>query len=755
MFNPSDPERDYIDLSRREFLREAASVAAGIPMASKPAINSPHRAHSFLIKNSCLTLVFNPLNGGLQSFTVAEPRDNYLKAQQRPPALFEVIVGDADGRNQLRAHPTSVSASIRNDTLIIRSHSVRAGEKHFPVSAEVTIHLEKNHAQSSWAIRLHNRDEARSIWGVTFPRIHGVRLGQTWEDDALYFPYWGGERFERAVSDFFALGQNQLSLLEGGWRRIEVQDGYFVRELLYAGGASMMWMDYVDSKQGLYIASYDSDFLVTALRAATRGPSDGSMNFEFDKWITVRSGQEWSSFPTIIAAHGHDWHWAADCYRAWFLKTVPLSLRGGEWRQQVGGWMPFMKNAYGRVGYGFADLPRLWDSEREFGMDLLVPYGWSLGGFDALDPEYYPDLDLGGPVEMSRAYHEIHKQGGQIMTYINARIFNLRSIYFKTLGTTSAVRNADGSYIVESYRPGSPESFAVMCPGSAEWRHLLASFAEVSAREYQSFLIYYDQVGAAKPERCYSTEHGHTSIGSWNRNYRTLLRNANAINVGSVSPLALAIEGAADLYIPHALFQGYFCPLYAGTRFAFPELYKYTFPEAIHVTFVTNPERPANSLYPYIPVVPREQRIHWMCRDIMLGKLFEFMDPIVQDRTWWEQAGQLLALKRSAAPWMAHGMFRDDTNVVSADPSLEVRTFVWDHDGKRSVLVGVLNNGLRRNEEITIDLVPARVGHAFRLGPNNRRCPVAVSTKGCLATFAVPPDLISFTVIEATKPSSS
>ena len=175
-------------------------------------------------------------------------------------------------------------------------------------------------------------------------------------------------------------------------------------------------------------------------------------------------------------------------------------------------------------------------------------------------------------MEMARAWRKIREQGGQLMTYINARIFNRGSLYFSNLGELAAARNPDGSYSTETYAPGSPETFAVMCPGSGPWQKLLTDFGTTAITQYDSQLIYYDQVAAARPMACYSIRHGHDGPGLWNQEYRNFLRHVAETDRKLNSDIAFMIEGAADIYAPYAVFEGYFCPRYAGTTFAFPEM---------------------------------------------------------------------------------------------------------------------------------------------------------------------------------------
>lgn len=726
-----------------------AQLAIAFPLLIAAAAQPvpPDRA---VLQNDSLQLTFTR-DGRLAGFIPTRSNDNYIKAVNQPPPLIAVNIGNSDGSGQIEAYPLSPRVSISNGTARIDSDLVRSAAGDIPIETNVAVRLATGSAESRWTVRIRNRDPRRTVFAVTLPRVYGVCLGPNSADDALYLPYWGGERFTHAIKDFADIAEKRLSPLEMGSRRITHEAGHYVRELTYAGGASMMWLDYVDREHGLYLVSYDPEFLVTVLHADTEGPTAGSMNFEFRKWVAVRPGESVTLAPFIVAAHGNDWHWAADQYRGWFRTQMSIPSAGGKWREQVGGWLPFLKNAYGKIGYRFRDMPALWERERALGMDLLIPYGWSLGGFDSQDPEYYPDLDLGGPIEMARAWRRIREAGGQIMTYINARIFNRRSLYFPTLGEESAVRNPDGTYPIETYSPGSPESFAVMCPGNAPWQTLLVDFGTATLTQYDSELIYYDQVAAARPVPCYSTQHGHNGPGLWNQEYRSFLRQAVETDRKLNPNVAFMIEGAADLYAPYALFQGYFCPRYAGTKFAFPELLKYTFPEIIQTNFFSNPRNSPNTIYPGIPTLPHDVALYWLARDILLGKLFAFMDPVTDDQAWWSEVAKLLAIRKSAAPWLAHGSFRDTVDVNHVDAPLEVKTYRWLNNSRSSTLVAILNRSKGSGIKIAIRYDP-RLRHvrAFRLEPGGTKQSVTLAISGNTVTFTSNTDFLSMVVIEGS-----
>ena len=697
------------------------------------------------IENGHVRLQFSSSNGGLKSFIDLKSGDNYLKGQLGSEPPFSVVLGNANGTEQVEAYPANVVVTTHGNTALIRSDALRSPTGLLPVSAELFIQLTPGSSESRWTIQVSNKTRNKTLFTVAVPRIFGVRIGTTSEDDALYFPFWGGERFPHAVRDLAAIGDRTLAGIEMGTPRVSKVNGEYVHKLFYAGGASMMWMDYLDSTHGLYIASCDPEFRVTELRAETRGPASDSMSFEFAKWVMVGPGQTWTSAPYVVAAHSGDWHWAADQYRAWFHTQVPLTIAGGAWREITGGWLAFMKNAYGRIQFKFSDLAQMWQEEKQSGMDLLIPYGWSLGGFDNLDPEFYPDLDLGTPMEMSGAYQKIRQDGGHVMTYLNGRIFNIDSIYFKTLGERWAARQPDGSLRIETYKPGSPKSFAVMCPGYSEWRNLLAGFGEMAVQGYGADLIYYDQVAAAQPVECYGSG---LDSGLWNHNYVQLLQQASTAVRRHNADVALMIEGAGDLYTQFATFQSYLAPLQGGDRFGFPELYKYTFPEAIEASLILSTKDSSTSLYPVFPAVSHEIAERWLCRDIMNGNLVAFTDVLFDDQPWWSEVQQLLALRRAAAPWSGRGVFRDTADVRSADPGLEVKTFRWDHDGGHSTLVEIFNPDKANKKRVSVDCGALADVRGFVLGANGTKTDLQVSLKRGQASFEAPAALLSMTVIE-------
>ncbi|HZQ26773.1 MAG TPA: DUF6259 domain-containing protein [Acidimicrobiales bacterium] len=731
-----------------------------------------------VLDNGLLRLGFSP-GGGLVSFVPARTGDEYLKGLREPVSPFTVYV-DAPGAavpggdgeepsgdivelveryvrpaGEVEAVPVAARVSVAAGVATVRCDEVRTttGEV-LAVGATLRVALVPGQAESTWSVTVDNRTDDRTVYAVTVPRLHGLRLGTRFEDDALYCPFRGGERFPSAVQDFADMAEGRLPAAEMGQPRVRTRDGRYVYELPYAGRASMPWFTYVDgdpgSSDGVYLASHDPEFLVTVLHADTAGPGAGAMNLELRKWVTVGPGSSWTSAEYVVAATGSDWHAAAARYRAWFDTQVPLSFHGGALRDTVGVYLPFMKVADGRVAYRYDDLPALYERAAAAGLDQLMPYGWMAGGFDTTYPEFFPDIELGGPMAMARAHDGVHARGGRVVTYLNSRIFNRRVSCFDRVGAPWAAKAHDGTAWSERY---GAESFAVMCPGAPGWAALLADLAENMVRAYGTDVVYFDQL-AAMAVPCHDPAHGHDQTGLRNQQYAAVLAGAAAACRSANPEVAFSIEQASDLFAPHVLFQGTLGVWLAGTRFNFPELYKFTFPEVLGLSFVFFTQRLPGSLFSPFPLLSRDEAEAWLCRDILSGAVFGTLDENFADQPWWDEAVGLLALRRAATPWIGHGVFRDDVDVVNAPEGMEVKTYSLDGD----VLVGVSNPSLVPGARVAVRAPAANAG--FRLHADGSRTAVPVAAgegagegagkgagKGAVVEFEVPAERLSMTVL--------
>src|SRR5581483_3725122 len=519
----------------------------------------------------------------------------------------------------------------------------------------------------------------------------------------------------------------------------------------YAGGASMPWLDVVDPEGGLYVGCHDPSFGVTILEVATEGPAGpagGTLDIVVRHWVDIAAGATWTSPPVFVAAHAPDWRQGADIYRRWFDSAVPgPAPDAGVWWERSLIWMTMMKTADGRVRHHFADLPSVARAAAADGAHVVAPFGWSMGGFDSRNPEFFPDLELGGPTAMRDAFAQVRGETGvAIMSYLNARLFSLDVPDFATLGRSWAALPDGQTLDTEEY---GGRKFAVMCADCAAWTDLQAGFGESLVGGHGTSLVYFDQVAAGRPVRCGNPAHAHAH-GSWNQAYRAFLGEARARAAAHDGGVALSIEGAADLYGAHAIIQSDPGLLFKGRRFHFPELFRYTFPEIILADLVYFPA--STSLYEGVPTVAVDQARASLYRALLNGCVLGALDPDPDD-PWWQEARDLLQLRGAAGAWLARCRFRH-TLGLELDGPAEGRLFVGEDgdEGRPTAVVALANPSLVADARATLvgegwrDCVARRVcadGSTEDIGPLE---PVTGGSASGSA-FTVPAAALSYVVV--------
>ena len=202
--------------------------------------------------------------------------------------------------------------------------------------------------------------------------------------------------------------------------------------------------------------------------------------------------------------------------------------------------------------------------------------------------------------------------------------------------------------------------FAVMCIHSSEWRNRLQSAVQYATERIGADGVYLDQLAMAPPCICHNSSHGH-SWDDWNDGYRSLLQQINEKS-SLDAPASILIEGVSDVYgadsSGHLISTfSYYC---TG---AFPELYKYTYPEQILV----------DMLYPESNMAMRPVHIGQVSTDMIhkafvTGAYFWIYD-LVDDNTFHRDPKQLRYLKDVIALrsyWLktfGHGTFRDTDGI--------------------------------------------------------------------------------------------
>jgi hypothetical protein len=553
------------------------------------------------------------------------------------------------------------------------------GNEHVHIEASVTIESDDDDPESLWSIRVRNRDSRYRVVEVLFPCVRGVYLGESWRDDVMIYPHHAGEKTLAPIEEYTTpryLGFGRAQTVRG-------EDGVFSREINYCGLASMNWMYYYDAQNGLYLASYDPDFIVTGLRVETGGPNcpDGPwMGWAFRKHVEVLTGETWESPDYGIAVTCDDWRWGARRYRQWADTVMPMPKHPAFLDDEYVLNQCYNFKRDGVIFNKFRDIPRMYEDGRtRLGARHMFIASWNRKGFDQNYPEYYPDMELGTAWELAEGCRYVNEHGGFVTFYINSRIFEKTSDYFDSLGVKWAIKDENGEMIHESY---GPHNFVVLCPSHDEWKNYLMDVAGWMAKCSHATGIYLDQLGSAQPWACFDPEHSHESIGEFNRGYLGLVKDLLA-RLRSMNPDSfLMIENCGDIYGSYVWGN----LTWNGDPYdEFFNLYKYTFPEYVQVNMV-NPRRELDGR-------DRAQRLHrHLNRALILGSVFWLgLDkmPFLEDDTR-EYLDAALRLRAKLTALIRGARYVDMDGVVSASDGLEVGH--WEMADGRDLYI-VVNPG--------------------------------------------------------------
>lgn len=492
--------------------------------------------------------------------------DEYIKNNPKSPIILLYAIKDNE-KIELIPEKAKVIENEENQRIIIESFSS------FKVKAKINLSAREDKLIISSEIE--NLEESLEIIEVLMPNISGIYLGENFADDSIIYPHHAGEKTINPVKEY---GKNKKDF----WRASSVKyKDYYRREINYCGLASMSWMYYYDKENGLYIGSHDERFPVTGIIAETSGDDKNPwMGFSFRKHKKIKYGEKYNTGEYVLAITNKDWHYGSKIYRNYIEKYLDFNHNPEYLKEQYALNQCYNFKRSGAIENTFDKIPYLYEKGKELGVNHMFIASWNRTGFDSFYPEYYPDMELGSAMEFRRGLEYIRENGGMSTLYINARIFDVKSDYHKTLGEKMAIKTHKGENIFETY---GPEKFTVNCPSDKLWRDFLLDTAEFTVKAYGSDGIYLDQLASAEPMPCYNKEHSHEDIGEFNNGYvyvlRELLKRLRKHNKDSY----IMTENCGDIYGSYTWGN----LTWNGADYdEHYNVFKYTFPEFVQVNMV-------------------------------------------------------------------------------------------------------------------------------------------------------------------------
>lgn len=677
----------------------------------------------YRLSNHKISLAIDSQTGQLLELASEETGENLLKnhlfALPQPFAIRagERVLGPGTPAAIARFPELAPQISLGEASAAVAYRALWDGERAHPLSVRYEVRLEGD--ASLWQLALSLGEASPIPEAVRFPCLNGVWFGESWEDDVLVYPHYAGLKIAGPVK---ALAQRP-SRIDWRWQNYsytyltgsmaqEMPEGGFGLEGSYTGTLSMKWLDYSGGGTGLYFACHDPSLQVCSLRAHTFGPDSPGMNFSFSHPLYMQPGESWRSPEFAAAVHSGDWHQGADRYRTFHRGFMPEEDPQPAWMKESPGLAAHYDFKYqnGGIVHRYQEISGLLEEARALGLNHLLLAGWHQDGFDNGFPQYVPDEELGGGEALKAQLAAVKEAGGHVSLYINTRIANPKYSRLADFIQANAVMGRDGAAVKELC---AGEEFTVMCIGSQGWRELLEDAADRATEELGADGLYLDQLSMGEPGLCVNSGHRHP-FGCWNRFYRQLLKEIaeNRKNRGK-PPLALLHEGCSDAYGPLSAGQLVSTFAYHHTG-AFPQLYRYTFPEQALV----------DMLYPRRNLAMRPVHVAQASREMMdrafvTGMYFWIYD-LQEDNSFTRDPLSLAYLKELIALrsfWLrtfGQGTFRDNLGVECLQPQCTLARYdspghivlACANPGEKPAAVNLRLTGLKRAAVYTPGSIP-------------------------------------------------
>lgn len=618
-----------------------------------------------------------------------ETKDEYIKKPFDAPVFYlNAFVGD----KWQKLLPELMSEEELDGGFALK---VRFGEKEVFGEIKFVDKDDKIHI----TVDVRNDEETVIVCETVGPNVYGLSLGDDYKKNVLVYPHHAGELTVNPMDEY------RSERFTSFWRAATALTDYgtYKRSINYCGLASMSFMYLYDDSNGLYFGSHDLSFPVTSVIAEV-GEKERFVGLSFSKHRDVSYKERYLSGEYVFEVNTFDWHRAKAIYRDYIAPTLRFRNYPDYLDDQWG-----LNQCYNFKRQGeepenrFEDIPRMYREGMSYGLNHMFMASWNRGGFDTDYPEYFPDMDLGSPMDFVRGIKYVKDNGGIPTLYINARIFDKESLFANTVGKSMRIEDKDGKEYVETY---GTKSFTINCPSDKEWQHRLTDIAEYLVKGYGARGVYLDQLGSAEPFACYNKSHSHSRIGDFNNGYVKILSDLHE-RITAVDDKAFVLtENIGDIY------GSYTFGNLTWNSDPYDEFYnciKYIFPEFVQINMI-NPRR-------YIEDVEKRKKLFYsdIERAMLLGSIMwagVTVKKLPENVELYEYRDKALKLRSLLQPYIKGATFFDNKYVARLSDG--IKATVFESDGGIVAVVGNLD-GKKGKVELNLPF-SARFEKHYSLG---------------------------------------
>lgn len=516
-----------------------------------------------------------------------------------------------------------------------------------------------------FAVTVETIEGPADVVAVTWPRLNGVRIGNSGLDDVQLRPQSFGHQ---------ALQPGRSP----------------VRDESYCGGVVMNWTQVYDADHSLYLGIHDPDGLTTLHSSTAAGPEGERVGLLTRRLDEIPPGER-ATWEAWVAIGGGGWHDGARLYGDWFT-GVHGQADYPDWLRTCDGWLDLQIENY--PGLRFSELPDYLTRARAIGIDWLQVWGQFAYDWGPCCSAWYgPSPYFGGTAEWRAAAAAIKARGGRLGGYFIYDCVDRLPVFLDSFlghfskadygddvlwdsaeaqhplllvadpaGTVPPLRPTDAE--LAEWRAKIDEHQGLVAEGkraeAVQWWHttyipdpawqdyLSRWVAGKYVGEYGCNAAYIDVLGTGGASLSYDPRRGHNGDGRWGDGRRALakalLERARAID----PDFALSQEGLGDLPGLYA------SPMCSGVYWGGRNVYRYAFPDRVLFHGMANAGSAGDEWDRFLETFSEAMRY-----DLVGGANALSL--------------ALLTLHRQFTPALWQATFLDTLGLSAADPALRVR----------------------------------------------------------------------------------